>query len=161
MGKRLLLLILLLSCSAFGCQKSPGPTATITTHTATPVPLIDAKTAFSSPEAMTKFLEQRWPLAAVQMFCIPERRHNNMYQNLVAGSDSPIVWEATLYRETLMGFDKIAWYANTKNGRATTFSLGVKRGKDYWLLEIGTEESAQQPPDYSPDPNRRWFVGHN
>jgi hypothetical protein len=108
---------------------------------------------------MTKFLEQRWPLAAIQAFCIPERRHNNGYQNLVAGFDGPVVWHGSLYLGVATGFDKIAWYANTKDGRATKFSLGVERGKDFWLLEIGAEESMKKPPDYLPDPNKPWFIG--
>ena len=158
---RFLIYILLVSCLLSGCRKDSSLSAPpAVTPTATPTPAIDAKIAFGSPEAMTTFLEQRWPLDAIKGFCIPERRHNNAYQNLVAGFDGPVVWHGTLYPGIVTGFDKIAWYANTKNGRATTFSLGVERGEDFWLLEIGTEESVKTPPNYLPDPNRPWFVGH-
>jgi hypothetical protein len=109
---------------------------------------------------MTTFLEQRWPLAAIKAFCVPERRHNNSYQNLVRGFDGSVVWEGTLHQSIPTGFDKIAWYANTKDGRATMFSLGVKRGEDFWQLEGGSEESVKTPPDYLPDPEKPWFVGH-
>lgn len=155
--------IILVSCLLSGCRKDsslPAPLAASATPTATPTHAIDAKAAFGSPEALTTFLEQRWPLDAIKKFCIPERRHNNAYQNLVAGFDGPVVWHGTLYPGIVTGFDKIAWYANTKNGRATTFSLGVERGEAFWLLEIGTEQSVKTPPDYLPDPNRPEFVGH-
>jgi hypothetical protein len=161
MTRRHLIYLLLSICLLSGCHKDPGgPTPPAASPTATPVTVVDAKTAFGSPEAMTKFLEQRWPLDAIRAFCIPERRHNNMYQNLVAGFNGQAVWEGTLYRGTATGFDKIAWYANTENGRATVFSLGAKRGEDFWVIEGGSEESVKTPPDYLPDPKRPWFVGH-
>ena len=163
MTKRFLVYLLLGSCLLSGCRKgsvTSAPPEATAAPTATPTPIVDAKTAFNSPEAMTTFLEQRWPLAAIKAFCIPERRHNSLYQNLVAGFDGPVVWRGTLYRGAPTGFDEIAWYANTKGGRATTFSLGVKRGDDFWLLEIGSEESVGTPPDYLPDPNRPTFIGH-
>lgn len=163
MTKRLIIYLLLGGCLLIGCRKEAGtsaPAAAPAAPTATPKPVIAAKTAFGSPEAMTAFLEQRWPLDAIKAFCIPERRHNGSYQNLVEGFDGPVVWRGTLYAGIPTGFDEIAWYANTKGGRATTFSLGVKRGGDFWLLEIGTEESSQKPPDYLPDPKKPYFVGH-
>src|SRR5258705_13355796 len=109
---------------------------------------------------MTKFLEQRWPIEGIRTFCIPERRHNNAYQNLVAGVDDNMVWEGTLYRDVPTGFDKIAWYANTEGGRATQFSLNAIRGNDYWHIEGGSEETMKVPPNFGPNPKAPWFVGH-
>src|SRR5262245_39518651 len=43
----------------------------------------NAKPGFDSPEEVTAFLEKRWPLADVRKFTIPERRHNDEWQNLV------------------------------------------------------------------------------
>jgi hypothetical protein len=100
-----------------------------------------AKAAFDSPEVLTRMLEIRWPIATIQAYCTPERRHDDQYQNLVMEG---IVWKRNLYNHTSSGFDKIAWYANTVNGRAKTFSLGVYRGREYWLLEIGSEASIQK-----------------
>ncbi len=163
MAKCLPIYILLGGCLLSGCREDSGvsnsPPAAATA-TATPTPTIDAKTAFGSPEAMTTFLERRWPLAAVKAFCIPERRHNVMYQSLVAGSGGSAVWSGTLHRDAQTGFDEIAWYANTKDGRATIFQLGVSRGDDFWRLELGSEESVRTPPDYLPDPNDPIFIGH-
>jgi hypothetical protein len=102
-------------------------------------------------------LERRWPITAIQQYCIPERRHNNAYQNLVAYG---VVWKGNLYQGVTTGFDRIAWYATTNNGRADQYSLAVYRGKDFWLLEIGSEGSVQKPPEFSPDPNKPWFIGH-
>jgi hypothetical protein len=163
MTTRSFIYFLLGSCLLSGCHKDsslPTPPAVPATPTATPAPAIDAKTAFGSPEAMTTFLEQRWTLEAIKGFCILERRHNNRYQNLVAGADDPVVWHGSLYSGTATGFDKIAWYANTENGRATKFSLGVERGEDFWLLEIGSEESVKRRPAYLPDSKLPRFVGH-
>lgn len=163
MTTRFLIYILLGSCLLGGCRKDSGAhasPASTAAPTVAPTPVIDAKTAFGSPEAMTTFLEQRWPLAAIKAFCVPERRHNNMYQNLVKGFDGPVIWEGALYQGIPTGLDKIAWFANTKGGRVTNFSVGVERGDDFWLLEIGSEEAVRTPPDYLPDPNSPWFIGH-
>ena len=117
----------------------------------------EAKIAFDSKDALTKALERRWPLAAIRAYCIPERRHKDEFQNLVAYSPR---WDGTLYSGVATGWDKIAWYATTKNGRTDQYSLGVFRDKDFWLLEIGDEYTLQTRPDYSPDPSQERFVGH-
>jgi hypothetical protein len=117
----------------------------------------EAKKAFDSPQALTAMLEKRWPVAAIQQFCIPERRHDNGYQNLVAMG---VVWEGKLYENVATGFDEIRWYATTVDGRADLYSLGVKRGSDFWLLEIESEKTVQLAPQFTPDPKRRGFVGH-
>jgi len=148
------------TCLLAGCAKqtqrlpvkantSPSPTVAVSAA--------EAKVAFDSPDALTKALERRWPLNAIRIYCIPERRHNNAYQNLVAYSP---VWNGLLYSGVATGFDKIAWYASTNKGRADQYSLGVNRGTDFWLLEIGDESTLQAPPKYSPDPNSPQFVGH-
>jgi hypothetical protein len=148
-------------CLVVACGKH---TQTVQIATATPTPITpvavsaeEAKIAFNSSRGLTKALERRWPLAAIRVFCIPERRHNPAYQNLVA--ESP-VWKGVLYSGESTGFDKIAWYANIKKGRVDQYSLGVYRGKDFWLLDGGDEQTLQSPPDYSPDPNKDYFVGH-
>ena len=136
-----------------GCQKQTSLTVTQTTTSPTPpvassISAAEAKAGFDSPEALTKILERRWPVAAIQEFCIPERRHNESYQNLVAMG---VVWRGNLYQGVPTGFDRIGWYANTKEGRANQYSLEVSRGKDFWLLEIELEESVQKPPQFSPE----------
>jgi hypothetical protein len=116
----------------------------------------EAKLAFESPDALTRALERRWPLTAIRTFCIPERRHHDRSQNLVAYSR----WEGVLYPSIATGFDKISWYASIKNGCAEKYSLGVERGTDFWLLEIGDGNTLTVPPEYSPDPSKAQFVGH-
>src|SRR5437870_2666924 len=85
-----------------------------------------SRASFDSPERLTKMLERRWPVAAIHEYCIPERRHNDAYQNLVAYG---VVWKGNLHQGLATGFDKITWYATTKNGRADEYSLGAYRGK--------------------------------
>jgi hypothetical protein len=148
-------------CLVVSCAKHshPAQIANATPTTITPVALsaAEAKTAFDSSAGLTTALERRWPLVAVRTYCIPERRHNPAYQNLVA--ESP-VWKGVLYSGQSTGFDKITWYANTKMGRVKTYSLEVYRGNDFWSLEIGDENTLQRPPDYSPDPTKGRFIGH-
>jgi hypothetical protein len=130
------------------------------TPTPTPGPVLtaaEAKSACDSPEAFAKALERRWPLSAIRTYCIPERRHNNRYQNLVAYSP---IWEGALHSGDLTGFDEIAWYCTLKDGRVDKYSLGVRRGRDSWLLEIGEERTLQRQPYYEPDFNKEWYVGH-
>jgi hypothetical protein len=127
---------------------SPSPSPTVSAA--------GAKLALESPAALTRALERRWPLTAIRTFCILERQHDDRSQNLVAYSQ----WKGVLYPSIATGFDKISWYASTKDGRAEQYSLGVNRGTDFWLLEIGDENTLQAPPEYSPDPNRPGFVGH-
>jgi hypothetical protein len=117
-----------------------------------------AKPGFDSPEGVTRLLEERWSLADIRTFCIPARRHNGMYQNLVV--DSPQAWKGRLYSDRRTGFDGICWYATVRDGHLLAYSLGVSRGNDFWLLEIGNPSTIRMPPQVSPDPNSDWFVGH-
>ena len=151
---------LLLVCLLVGCRAETAPTSPTTSRPTPPVAMgisaSEAKTAFDSPQALTEMLEKRWPIAAIQEFCIPERRHDNRYQNLVALG---VVWEGNLHQNASSGFDKIAWYATTQEGRSEKFSLGIWRGADFWVLEGGSEQTVQRPPNFSPDPNAAGFVG--
>lgn len=148
-------------CLVVGCSNhsQPAQIASATPTPITPVAIstVEARAAFDSSDGLTTALERRWPLAAIRTYCIPERRHNPGYQNLVA--DSP-VWKGILYPGESTGFDKIAWYATTKKRRVSAYSLGVYRGNDFWLLEIGDEHTLQSPPNYSPDPIEDRFIGH-
>ena len=144
-------------CSAQRDQSSPvasdwPETARAATYSPT------AKPGFDSPESVTALLEQRWPLVNIRAFCIPERRHNPMYQNLVV--DSPEAWKGRLWVGRQTGFDRISWYSTVRSGRLLEYSLGVYRGHDYWLLEIGSPETNRKPPQVTPDPSAACFIGH-
>jgi hypothetical protein len=116
-----------------------------------------ATPSFDSPEGVTRLLEQRWSLADIRTFCIPARRHNPMYQNLVV--DSPEAWKGRLYSDQHTGFDGIRWYATVRSGRLLEYSLVVYRGDDYWLLEIGSPDTIRRRPQIAPDPKADHF-GH-
>src|SRR5208282_4071242 len=123
----------------------------------------NAKPGFNSPEEVTALLEKRWPLADIRRFAVPERRHNDQYQNLVTAG-FPKIWAGRLYCDKSPGFDSIEWYATIENRHTKDsfkeYSLGAIRGRDFWLLEIGSPTSVQQPPDIEPDFRRPNFVGH-
>jgi len=123
----------------------------------------NAKPGFNSPEEVTAFLEKRWPLADIRKYAIPERRHNDEYQNLVTAG-FPEIWAGRLYCDKTTGFDSIEWYATIENRHTKDllkeYSLGAIRGKDFWLLEIGSPTSVQQPPNIEPDFRAPNFFGH-
>jgi hypothetical protein len=114
--------------------------------------------SFDSPEGVTRLLEQRWSLADIRAFCIPERRHNYAYQRLVA--DAPELWKGRLYANTQTGFDRISWYANVRDGHVQEYELEAYRGTDLWLLEIGDPETVRTPPQVTPDSSAPYFIGH-
>ena len=118
----------------------------------------NANPGFNSPEEVTALLEERWSLANIRKFAIPERRFSPHWQNLVLST--PEVWGGRLYCDQATGFDSIEWYANVENGRATEYSLGAMRGTDFWVLEIGDPVSVRKPPQVEPDFRARHFVGH-
>ena len=122
----------------------------------------NATPGFNSPEEVTAFLEKRWPLEDIRKFAIPERRHNDLYQNLAP--IPPEIWTGRLYCDKATGFDSIEWYATIEKGHAKDllkeYSLNAIRGKDFWLLEIGSPTSVQQPPNIEPDFRKPYFVGH-
>ena len=165
MNMRALPILLALSCITYGCSKPtqneeaptprslPAPTNTVFTPTNT----VQAGT--DSPAAFTHLLEQRWPLESIRAFCIPERRHNAMYQRLVPMPPSP-VWQGALYEGKKTGFDKISWYASIAKGQIFEFDLDAQIGTNDWCLEGGTLESLKSPPKVTPDPRAPWFVGH-
>ena len=122
----------------------------------------NAKPGFNSPEEVTALLEKRWSLADIRKFAIPERRHNDMYQNLVL--DTPEVWAGRLYCYQSTGFDSIEWYATVENGRGKEhslkeYSLQARRGKNFWLLEFGSPASVEKPPNVEPDFRAPYFLG--
>jgi hypothetical protein len=118
----------------------------------------NAKPGFNSPEEVTALLEKRWSVADVRKFAILERRHNSAYQNLVL--DTPEAWAGRLYCDKATGLDSIEWYATVENGRVKEYSLQARRGKDFWLLEIGNAATVQKPPVVQPDFRAPYFVGH-
>jgi hypothetical protein len=75
-------------------------------------------------------------------------------------SAPPQAWKGRLYSDRRTGFDGICWYATVRDGHLLAYSLGVSRGNDFWLLEIGNPSTIRMPPQVSPDPNSDWFVGH-
>ncbi|MEM8671801.1 MAG: hypothetical protein AAGG48_30060 [Planctomycetota bacterium] len=123
---------------------------------ATPTPEEESQRDLGTTEGVTAMLEQRWSLDSIRTFCIPERRHNPAYQNLVAEGDT---WEGQLHPHAETGFDRIFWYATTQDDRLAEYSLNVQRGTDFWLLEIGNLESLKNQPDFEPDPSEPHFVG--
>jgi hypothetical protein len=139
------------------CVPMLNPSATVAKYPP------NANPGFNSPEEVTAFLEKRWSPEAIRKFTIPERRHNDQYQNLVTVG-FPEVWSGRLYCDKTTGFDSIEWYAtieiqHTKHS-LHEYSLGVIRGEDLWLLEIGSPTSVQQPPNIEPDFRKPYFVGH-
>ena len=157
MNKTLLLLLLLMFCVSAACSKNPTTPPPVTTSATPAPPSAETRAAFRSPEALTKFLEQRWPISGIQTFSIPERRHNEQFENLgVEGQ----VWRGSLFATQDTGFDEISWYANVKNGQVAIYSLGARKGDDFWLLEIADQDDVRQPPDFAPDPKLKEFVGH-
>jgi len=143
--------VLSVGVAMIGCRSDTASSSSQGTSAA------DAKEAFESPAKLTQVLECRWPVSAITEFCIPERRLNVDFQNLVTYTD--VVWQEDLHAKTQSGFDEIWWHANTEGGRATKYSLNAKRGDDYWLLEIGNEQTVQDEPDITPDPSQPRFVG--
>lgn len=154
--------ILALFCVVAGCSTQQERSFSVETdwpHSArAAVYSRSATPGFDSPEGVTRLLEQRWSLADIRTFCIPARRHNPMYQNLVV--DSPEAWKGRLYSDQRTGFDGICWYATVRQGRLLEYSLGASRGRDFWLLEIGSPDTVHTPPHVSPDPKADDFVGH-
>jgi hypothetical protein len=145
-----------------GCSATPNPSSPavadwpVSARAAAYSP--NAKPGFDTPEGVTRLLEQRWSLAAIRAFCIPERRFNTAYQNLVV--DTPQAWKGRLYSHQSTGFDRISWYATVDQGRVQAYSLEAYRGKDFWSVEIGNQDTVHTPPQITPDISRPDFVGH-
>ena len=117
-----------------------------------------------SPSALTAILEKRWPLPNIRTFCIPKRRHWNGCQNLVLGFHRPgckrgEAWRGSLYQGIETGFDSIEWYGDACDGTAERYSLGVRRGHDFWLLEIQSIDRLNVPPVVAPPTHQLCFEG--
>ena len=118
----------------------------------------------TSPQQLSKLLEQRWTLDRIRKFCIPERRNWNGCQNLVTGFHKGqckvgAVWEGELFKGQNTGFDSISWYGDACDGLAESYSLNAKRGADYWNLEIGSPEGLRAPPIVEPPFDQPCFQG--
>lgn len=95
-----------------------------------------------SPEELTKLLEKRWPLTAIQRYCVPKNQFDPKVQNLVINSKK--IWKGVLYEGKETGLDKISWYAGV-NPDGIEYSLNVRKGDSIWLLEIGDEKTMKKP----------------
>ena len=155
-------LILLLISSWFSGCRQPAPvsksvetdrptSARFSPYSASAVP------STTSPEGFNRLLEKRWSLADIRTFCIPEQRHNPAWQNLVAMGE---VWKGRLYDGMNTDFDRIGWYGNVENGQIDKYSLEVQRGRNFWLLEIGSPESLRAPPNIAPYLTAPYFLGY-
>ena len=118
----------------------------------------------TSPEQLTALLERRWTVERIRRFCIPARRAWNGCQNLVPGfhkqpCKGAAVWHGELFKGKTTGFDRITWYGDACDGVAETYSLDVKRSKDFWVLEIGSPELLGTPPLVEPPTNQLCFEG--
>jgi hypothetical protein len=148
-----LMLNLAILLTVWGCRPaSPEPPTNETSAVKTGTP-----PKLTSPAEVTAALEARWSLDDIKTFCIPERRHNPMYQNLV--TDVGETWKGTLYENVPTGFDSISWYGTAVDGHLHEYSLNVSRGDAGWLLEIGNVEAFAKPPNVSPAPSRPGFIG--
>ena len=148
-----LMLNLAILLTVWGCgPASPEPptneTSAVTTGT---------QPKLTCPAEVTSALETRWSLDDIKTFCIPERRHNPMYQNLV--TDVGDTWKGTLYENVPTGFDSISWYGTAVDGKLYEYSLNVSRGDAGWLPEIGNVEAFAKPPNVSPASSRPRFIG--
>lgn len=149
-----LLVIAVSSCSSHSATTAP-PKMSSTPPVATVASAIEAKAAFDSAEALTRMLERRWPVAAIQAYSELEKEYDPEVPD-VANFDG--FWKGTLYPGVDTGFDKIAWYATTLNGRVQQFTLGGWRGQYFAVLEVGSEETVQRPPNLSPgEIHQLWF----
>lgn len=148
-----LLLGTVMLMTVWGCQPtdSDAPAGNATKEKT------EAPQQLTSPAEVTAALEARWSLDDIKTYCIPERRYNPMCQNLV--TDVGVTWEGTLYENVPTGFDSISWYGTAVEGRLHEYSLGVSRGENYWLLEIGNVESFARRPNVAPDPSGQCFIG--
>jgi hypothetical protein len=97
----------------------------------------NAKPGFNSPEEVTAFLEKRWPLADIRRYAIPERRHNDEYQNLVT-TGTPEIWAGRLYCDKSTGFDSVEWYATIETFIERIFLGGHPRKR---FLAVGNRKS--------------------
>lgn len=142
------ILMTVLGCTPTVHDTPTGTAPDLTTST---------KLNFASADEVTAALEERWPLEAINTYCIPERRHNPLYQNLVP--DMGVTWEGMLHKNVPTGFDSISWYGTAIDGKLHEYSLNANRGDHFWLLEIGNVESFATQPDVSSDPSEPHFIG--
>jgi hypothetical protein len=75
------------------------------------------------------------------------------------GCKRPETWKGVLFRGQSTGFGDISWYGDACDGVLESYSLGVQRGEDYWLLEIGHPPTLLRAPIVEPSPREQCFLG--
>ncbi|MCE5267519.1 MAG: tetratricopeptide repeat protein [Planctomycetaceae bacterium] len=111
-----------------------------------------------------QYIEIRWPLDKLKIYCTPERRFPDTCQNLVGDTCFPET--LTVHAGHHDGFDKISVYACHDEGmdgkcsyagslmsdwRRWDYSLNMIRGKDHWvIIESLPNDFMDNPSKYLP-----------
>jgi hypothetical protein len=128
-------LIVCLMLCACALERRPNPSVS---------PLWQPWTNEIASAAQLKFaLESRFQLRMIQAYCDVTAPTPESVQNLVALGES---WHGVMYQGTNTGFDQIWWYASTVNGQFEAYSVNAKKGRKYWNIEIGTQETLHKAP---------------
>lgn len=95
-------------------------------------------------ERFVPYIEHLWSLKRLRAYCVPKNVMPKDVQNLVV---EHLALKTDLFQGQDTGFDRISVYVDDDDGRATyvgkasqtqwhrwTYSLNVKRGKDFWVI---------------------------
>ena len=123
----------------------------------------------TTAEQLGSALAARWSLDRIRSYCEITPPTPGTVQNLVRSGDGEM-WEDTLHKGEMCEFQRIYWYAiwntPTEGDNSSRYSVCAKKGKEFWIIEIGNPQELQEPPSrtlfycpYSPESEawREWL----
>jgi hypothetical protein len=97
----------------------------------------------TTAKQLSSALEVRWQLEMIRAYCEATPPTPDSVQNLVALGEE---WHGTLHEDRAREFNRIWWYASTRDGQLDKYSVNAAKGRKHWIIEIGNEQSLSQPP---------------
>lgn len=110
--------------------------------------------AVVNPEQLAHALEERWSMEAIRVACQSSSPTPGYVPNLGARTEG---WEGDLHKDSLSEFDRLWWYAGILPDGTLLYSVNARKGKRFWIVEIGNQQVLAVPP--LPKPKQYWEKG--
>src|SRR5438034_10386444 len=85
----------------------------------------------TTAQELAAALEARWSPEMIRAYCRATAPTPGSVQNLVALGEE---WQGNLHEKEAPDFDRVWWYASTRNGKLDKYSVNATKGRRHWII---------------------------